>query len=455
MSSTQNRSGLLSSSSFRLAALYALLLACAFAATALVARKSAISGAERNLQQRIELEVASLSHEFDVEGPGAVRAAIASRAERPGALEYWLTDSEGRRTIGDIPALAGADGWQRIELSRESDKAGSEGREDLLVFGKAFADGGHLSVGGDLREGREIVNRTISILARIGLISVTLVLLAGYMLTRNSLRRISDILAALAEASAGNLSARVPERRQFFLTDLEQVSRGINIGLERNENLVDGLRRVTRDIAHDLRTPLFHLSQRLEQALKVNGSAKDREIASASEKMAQIISTFNALLRLAEIESGAARTRFGRVDLSDIAETIADAFGPDAELTGHEIKTDIAPGVTTVGDRDLLTQALANLVGNALKYSPAGQPVIVFVSESDGVKFGVKDFGAGIPEDLDRAVLQPFFRLDESRSTPGAGLGLSIVKAIADQHEAELIFERQQTAFVASVRFAA
>lgn len=452
MSSPRNKPGLLSGSGVRLSAFYAALLTLAFAATALVVRFSATAAAESALRQKIELEADALAHELDVEGVDAVKAAIAARVERPGAPEYWLADASGRRLIGDAPALEGPNGWRTVDRQGAELDDGAEGAEELIVLTRSLPNGMRLSVGEDLAEGRRLIGMTMSILAQAGAASVALALLAGVLATRRSLRRLDDITLALEQVGAGRLDARVPSQKQFFLSDLERVSEGINQMFDRNETLVGGLRRVTRDVAHDLRTPLAQLRQRLEQARESQGPGKDQAIASAEEKAAQIVRTFDAILRLAEIEAGSAITRFKPVDLKEIAETIGDAYRPDAELSGRTIAVDAAGPVLVDGDRELLTQAVANLVENALKHTPTGAAVTLCVEPSPAASISVADTGGGIPaEELD-AVLEPYYRRDQSRTTSGAGLGLAIVKAVADLHDADLRLETFDGGFRATIR---
>lgn len=453
MSSRPNKLGLFHASGFRLAAFYAALLAAAFAATAVVVWFSATAAAESALRQKIELEADALAHELEAEGADAVTAAIAARMERPGAPEYWLTDASGLRLIGDAPAMEGPNGWRKVSLTHLDDVEGLEGAGDLIVLTRSLPNGTRLSVGEDLAEGRQIVTMTVSMLAQVGTASVALVLLVGFLVTRNSLRRLEDISAALESVGAGNLHARAPVLGQFFLSDLERVSQGINRMLDRNESLISGLRRVTRDVAHDLRTPLSHLRQRMEQARETEGPAKNQAIAAAEEKADQIVKTFDAILRLSEIEAGSAKARFKPVDLDDIARTLADAYGPDAEQTGKIIKAEALQPALVEGDRELLMQAVANLLENALKHAPLDATISLSVSRSPQRSISVFDDGEGIPDDEIKAVLEPFYRRDQSRTTVGAGLGLSIVKAIADLHDAELRLQTVDGGFRATISF--
>ena len=455
MSSRSNKLGLFHASGFRLAAFYALLLAIAFGATAVTVRFSATASVENALRQKIELEADALAHELEAEGPDAVKAAIAARMERPGAPEYWLTNASGQRIIGDAPAMEGPNGWRKVSLTHTDDLEGLEGAEELMVLTRSFPNGMRLSVGEDLAEGLHIIEMTISILVQVGAASVVVVLLVGFLVTRNSLRRLDDISVALESVGAGNLNARAIVRREFFLSDLERVSEGINRMLDRNESLVSGLRRVTRDVAHDLRTPLTHLRQRMEQAREAEGSAKNEAIAAAENKAGQIIKTFDAILRLSEIEAGSAKARFKPVDLSDIVETLADAYGPDAEQSGKTIRVEASQSDIIEGDRELLMQAVANLLENALKHTPAGAAVSISVVQSPRPAITILDNGEGIPADEIKAVVEPFYRRDQSRTTAGAGLGLSIVKAIADLHGADLRLETLKEGFLATVSFQA
>ena len=456
MSSPPNRPDLFHASGFRLAAFYAALLTIAFAATAVIVWFSATASAENALRQKIKLEADALAHELDAEGADAVKAAIAARMERPGAPEYWLTNASGQRLIGDAPAMEGPNGWRMVSLSHADDIDSAEGAEEIMVLTRSFPNGMRLSVGEDLAEGRKIIGMTISILAQVGAASVVVVLLIGFLVTRNSLRRLDDISLALESVGAGNLNVRAPVRREFFLSDLESVSKGINRMLDRNESLVSGLRRVTRDVAHDLRTPLSHLRQRMEQAREADGPTKKNEaIAAAEDKAGQIINTFDAILRLSEIEAGSAKARFKAVDLSDIAETLADAYGPDAEQSGMTIRVEALQPVLVEGDRELLMQAVANLLENALKHSAPGTSVCLSATLTPRPSISVMDTGKGIPTDEIQAVVEPFYRRDQSRTTAGAGLGLSIVKAIADLHGADLRLETLREGFCATVSFQA
>src|SRR5439155_4282254 len=203
--------------------------------------------------------------------------------------------------------------------------------------------------------------------------------------------------------------------------------------LERIQQLLDGLRQVTSDIAHDLRTPLGRLRQRLEDAHEratstaEYGAATEAAIAEADS----LLEIFSALLRIAQIEAGAQRSAFTSIDLSALMRSIAEAYAPSAEDSHHKLESLIADGVTLTGDRQLLAQMVSNLVENALTHTPAGCTVrLVLRKVGVRVEIEVSDDGPGIPEAERDKVFDRFYRLDRSRTTAGSGLGLALVKAI-------------------------
>ena len=204
------------------------------------------------------------------------------------------------------------------------------------------------------------------------------------------------------------------------------------------------LQHVTSDIAHDLRTPLGRQRQRLESALNnpTTGPECRSVIEAAIDETDTMLKTFEAMLRIAQIEAGARRARFSTVDLSEVAENVADAFAAVAEDEGRRLETAIAPGVPVHGDRELLTQMLANLVENGLRHTPAGTVLTTRLSKcADRVRLEVSDTGTGVPEEERARVLERFYRLDRSRSTPGSGLGLGLVAAVAKLHGARIALE--------------
>nr|WP_274607275.1 HAMP domain-containing sensor histidine kinase [Paracraurococcus ruber] len=259
------------------------------------------------------------------------------------------------------------------------------------------------------------------------------------MVGRGVTRRAAAMDAALARVEAGEIGHRLPIRAGR--DEFDQLAGRINTTLDRLQGLMATLRQVTDDIAHDLRTPLNRLRQRLEAALR---TAQDEAAWRAATEGAiaeceRLLDIFAALLRIAQVESGARRAAFAPFDLSAVAETVAEVHAPAAEARGQRLETDIAPGVTVLGDRDLVTQMLSNLLDNAVKHGRAGGRIVVTLSPA--AILAVADDGPGIPPESRGAVLRRFHRLDAARATPGTGLGLALVSAVAELHGIGLSLE--------------
>jgi signal transduction histidine kinase len=249
------------------------------------------------------------------------------------------------------------------------------------------------------------------------------------------LRRVELVNTVAARIVAGDLTNRVPVRGTN--DEFDQLSTNLNQMLDRIGHLIDGLRQVSNDIAHDLRTPLTRLRQGLEAARTKEGSieAYQATIDRALHQTDEILSTFSALLRIAQIDAGVSATELCDIDLSEVFARIQNAYVFAAEEEGKSLEGRIAPGIVIRGDRQLLTQMIANLVENALCHTPPGTTVrLQLAKEKESVVGIVADNGPGIPEDARDKVFQRFFRLDQSRSTAGSGLGLSLVAAIGRLH---------------------
>ncbi len=439
---------LLASTGLRLSLIYAGLVIASFALAIALTWVAARSAAESDLRARIRLEIEAMSAEIRAEGIAAAVAAIEVRAERPGALEYWLEDRAGKPLSGDLPLMTTADGWHRIELPKAT--PGAENREEMLVLTATMADGSRLSVGDDLRRAEAVRDAVLQALLWIGVVTVVVGLGAGVTATRHSLRQVDALTATMSEVSAGRLDARFTPRATGPANDLDQLGLSVNRMLDHIDGLVRSLRRVSSDVAHDLRTPLAHVQQRLEQARTADTpGACLRAIEAAENKVGEVLRGFDAILRLAEIEAGAARSRFVAVDVATLVERVADAYRPDIEASSRTLTGSAADDLWIRGDAELLAQALANLIENALRHTPSGTHISLSAA-ADGprIHLEVGDNGCGIPARHHTEVLQPFMQLDSSRgpsgpgpdsgSSPGFGLGLSIVAAIARLHQASL-----------------
>jgi signal transduction histidine kinase len=258
----------------------------------------------------------------------------------------------------------------------------------------------------------------------------------GALLSRNLLLRIETISRAARDIMAGDFSRRIPARGAA--DELDHLVANLNAMLERNQLAMESVRQVSNDIAHDLRTPLTRLHQRLELAQRRARSIEEwqRTADGCISDVDAILETFGALLRIAQIESGMPVRRFAKVDLSELLRTVIEVYQPMAEEKEQPFTADIASGLTVWGDRELLTQMIANVIENAMKHSPKGASIGLVTRESaDTIAVAVNDSGPGIPSEQRARVFQRFYRLERSRSTPGNGLGLSLVEAIAALHQ--------------------
>jgi signal transduction histidine kinase len=237
----------------------------------------------------------------------------------------------------------------------------------------------------------------------------------------------------------GNLADRVPTRGTD--DELDRLAANLNEMLDRIQSLMQTVRQVSNDIAHDLRTPLGRLRHRLEEAratatsVAAYQSAVERAVADVDE----LLEMFSALLRIAQIEAGTRRAAFATVDLSGLFLELAEAYGPVADDRRQRLRADVAGGIAYRGDRQLLVQMLANVLENALRHTPEGAAITLSLARTpEGTVGVVADDGPGIPDHARAKVFQPFFRLEASRNTPGSGLGLALVAAIADLHRIRL-----------------
>jgi uncharacterized membrane-anchored protein/signal transduction histidine kinase len=430
---------LLRVASFRLAAFYV----AVFAGSALVLGLAVFFEARSALQQqmtaRIETEVAFLRVEFQSEGLDHVIGMVRTRGQGASALDYLIEDQAGAHLVGEMPARRDLKpGWTTIEVPQATEDGGRPERVRALV--SDLGGGVLLAVGSDFRQVDDLEEAIVTaFLWTIGL-AAALGIVGGILLSRAFLGRI-DAISRTAEAIiGGDLSRRVPTRGTG--DDLDRLASTLNHMLDRIGILMDSLRQVSSDVAHDLRTPLSRLYQRLEGARVHARSMADYETAieAAIGEAQGLLDVFSALLRIAQVEGSSSRAGFSDVDLSTLAETVADAYRLDAEEAGHALTTTICQGVNISADKELLTQALANLVENALRHTPPGTHINVRLEgrSETGVILSVEDDGPGVSKADLPHLTDRFYRGEPSRTTKGNGLGLSLVSAVAELHGATL-----------------
>ena len=390
--------------------------------------------------QVIEAEITGLAEQYQRLGLAGLTDVIISRSIRGNRGLYLLTDSKRHPIAGNL------DGWPQVKARPENfiefdyQRRVGGGLETRRARGRVFAlmGGFQLLVARDIHERYETQRLLTTTLPwSVGLMLI-LGLAGGALMSRNLLTRLDSINDTSHEIMAGDLSRRVPVTGSG--DEFDTLATNLNGMLERIERLMRGLREVTDSVAHDLRTPLNRLRNRLEGTLmRMHESPEGGEIEAAVAETDRLIATFNALLLIAEAEAGVIREAMTMVDLPVIVEGVAELYEPVAEEKGIRLEIAPAGAVQIEGNKTLISQALANLIDNAIKYTPPGGHVRVAVEETpDGVSLSVADNGPGIPDADRKRVLDRFVRLEASRNSPGTGLGLSLVAAVARLHDAKL-----------------
>jgi len=439
----------LRTASFRLAATYTCLFAGSVAVLGAFVLWTTRSALEQQMTSRIEAEAALLEAEFRSGGVDRLVAAVHERSRGAHALDYRVQDPGGRQVAGDLPAAE--TGWSEVSTTGRS-PGETDDSERVRVLARRLPDGTLLAVGEDtgrIEEATEAIS--FALWWALGL-TLALGIAGGLVLSSGFLRRV-DGIARTAEAIVdGDFEKRIPERGTQ--DDLDRLARTLNRMLDRIGELMIGMRQVSNAAAHELRTPLARLRQQLETALAESQPASGVEFAlqRAIAETDGILDTFTALLRIAQIEAGTRRAGFRLIDLGNVADAIIEAFAAPVEDQGKTLVGSIAAGARIRGDRDLLTQLLANLVENASRHTPPGTHIEVgLIATPTGASLWVADDGPGVPAEEHERIFDRFHRLDRARE--GVGLGLSLVKAIADLHGAQLRVEDNRPGLRVCVEF--
>jgi signal transduction histidine kinase len=406
--------------------------------------------------QVIEAEISGLSEQYQQLGLRGLAQVIISRSMHGGQGLYLLADSRNHPIVGNL------DGWPHavalngnfIEFYYERKIGGSS--EQRRARGRVFplVGGFELLVAQDVHE-RYLMERlfTTTVPWTVGLM-LLFGLIGGGLMSYNMLARLDSINRTSNQIIAGDLSRRVPVSRAH--DEFDRLAENLNRMLDRIERLMKGVREVTDSVAHDLRTPLNRLRNRLEAAQRRLDphSGETLEIEAAVQETDQLIATFNALLLIAEADAGAARGAMTPTDLAPVMVDVAELYAPLAEEKGIGFTLVPSGHVMIDGNSSLIAQALANLLDNAIKYTPAGGHITVSLSDlDDHVELQVADTGPGIAREDRARVVERFVRLEESRNSPGTGLGLSLVAAVARFHNGELRLEGNDPGLKATVWF--
>ena len=429
----------------RLALALAAVVVGAFALAGYMAEISLKDIARHSVQGRVLGEAASLDDEVAQKGEPHLAFTVAKRTRLWRGFEYRLSDPAGRWLAGGLPAQAQAQaqtaraGWSSVDAPPHAGR----GLTSYLTYTHHLQDGAVLTVGQDLASEAGEAAAITRALIGCGLLGVTVCLVLSTLVARRTWRRIADISAAADAVAEGRLDVRVARSPGPARDDIDALAQAVNAMLDRIEVLLAQVRQVSTDIAHDLRTPLNRFGQRLEQLrLQVGREPAHLQAVSALERdLDEIVRTFDALLQLSEIETAEAAGGVRAIDLDEVAHRVVEAYRPDVEAGGRRIAFD-GEATPLVADERLIAQSLANLIENAMRHTPVGTRMTVQVRRSGRRgQLIMADDGPGVPAEARARILRPFVRLSASRSTPGSGLGLSIVAAVAARHGAALSLE--------------
>jgi signal transduction histidine kinase len=400
----------------------------------------------------VNTEVTGLVDHFNAGGIRRLTLVIEARSRRPGSSLYLVTTPGSDGLAGNVGSLpTGAldkQGWAET-VYRRIEEGESSDLHHALARVYHLPGGFKLLVGRDLEERDRLFQVVLDAGKWSAAVVIILGLVGGFFVARRVLRRVDAMTETTRTIMGGNLSGRLPVAGSG--DELDRLAHNLNEMLARIEALMRGLKEVSDNIAHDLKTPLTRLRNRAEEALRTSSSEQDYRAAleATIEESDSLIKTFNALLMIARAESGQARGNMVDFDAAEAAHDVGELYEPLAEEQGLALEVDAPGAVSLHGNRELISQALANLVDNAIKYAGPeakanGTPSVVTVRarvEGDRVLLSVGDRGPGIPEGERGRAVERFVRLEKSRTIPGSGLGLSLASAVAHLHGGELRLE--------------
>ncbi|NJM33364.1 MAG: HAMP domain-containing histidine kinase [Rhodomicrobium sp.] len=428
---------------FRLSLIYFGLFAitAAIASSYLYYKTNVLLAAE--LEDTVQAEIRSLAQRYRNDGLAGLTRAVVERSETPGNSLYLLADAEGRYLGGNLKAVSSELWNSEGRVAFFYRRAHAEQSEDRFAFAVIFrlASGYRLVVGRDIEDQRRFGDMVRSAFLWT-LAGLAMVGLGGSILIgRGLLQRLEAMTDATGRIMAGDLSERIPvagARDEF-----DRMAAGINAMLGRIEELIAGFKEVSDNIAHDLKTPLNRLRSRAETALRERGDVKSLQDAlqSVIEDADELIKTFEALLSIARLEAGTDQRQKERFDLAAVVTDVFELYEPVAEERGLSITLDAGEETILEGKRELIAQAVANLLDNAIKYGGREGPGVSdngielsLTAKNGHAEIVVADRGPGVPAEDRERVFKRFVRLEASRSQPGSGLGLSLVAAVTRLH---------------------
>jgi signal transduction histidine kinase len=429
---------------FRLTLLFLALFATAASALLGYIYAATVDEAQRRAEADVRREVAGLEAIYRERGPDALNAAVVERTLRGGPYLYLLTDVHGGRTgnLSDNPVEKPTPGqaWHEFKVSGTDDSKHVV-RRSARGLDEPLSGGGRLFVGVDLGDMEQHLERVARALWLAGGMVVVLGLGGGLLVSRNVERTMGELNRVVAAVQAGDLRTRAAVRQSG--DELDELALGLNAMLDKLEQSMAAIRHAGDAIAHDLRSPLNRMRAKLEVAMldaECGQADPKAALAVALDGADELLKTFNTVLAISRLQAAGEPPDPHLFDAGELAADLAELYEPASEEKGLEFSAEVQTGLSLFGNRGFVAQALANLIDNALKYTPAGGAVMLRARRrsSGEIELSVTDTGPGVPEADRERVTQRFVRLENSRSAPGSGLGLSLVQAVAEVHGGRL-----------------
>jgi signal transduction histidine kinase len=425
------RINFLRTAGFRLSALYAGVFALSVVILGTLVLVITSQALRDQMVTFANADIGAIRNGFTGNGEHEAREVVQQLMAGPANSGFYLLQREGRVLEGNLPAMAPRTGTIELNVS-----AGGR-RRDVLGVGAFLAPGLYVFSGSDLARPRAVEARILNIMLVLFPAAILIAVAGGALVSWSFLRRTDAMAKACREIMQGDLKLRIPVRGTR--DELDRLAEAINEMLTRISALMENLSQVSNDIAHDLRTPVTHLRNRLERARAESRTEADyaRALDTAIAKADEILGLFTALLRVAQIEGGERRAAFAAVELDSLLAQMRELFEPVTEEAGDALQLTVADRVLIRGDRQLLVQLFSNLIENAIVHTPSGTRIVLSLSREQGrAVVRVSDNGPGVPREEHDRLFRRLYRREASRSQPGYGLGLALVLAIAELHGA-------------------
>jgi signal transduction histidine kinase len=430
---------------FRLTLLFLALFGAAASAFLAYIYVATAGEAQRRTDKEITREAASLAGAYNRGGLDGLNQSLIERAANERPFLYLLMTPQGQRISGSIAEspldkFDGSPTWASFSVS-DLDAENRPVKHPARGFQERLASGEILFVGADIGEDQAYVGKIVRALWGAGALVVVLGLAGGVLVSRNVSRSMASLTDVVASVRNGDFGARA--RVRGSRDEFDELAEGINDMLDRLERSMAGHRHAGDAIAHDLRSPVTRLRARLEAAyidLEAGRGNAEQALAQALEDTDGVLKTFGAVLAIARLQAAGEAPSPQLLNPGELAANMAELYEPVCEDVELEFRAELAQDLVVRGNHEFLAQALANILDNAVKYTPPGGAIMLRVRQrsSGEVEFSVTDTGPGVPEADRSRVVDRFVRLENSRNQPGAGLGLSLVAAVAEAHHGRL-----------------